>query len=105
MLLLAHIVCQPSCMILNFKHKALEKFFNEGKNKGIPKQFEKKIKARLEVIDAAEKVSDIHLPSYRLHELGRDRKGTWSVTVAKNWCITFKFQDGNAYDVDYEDYH
>ncbi|MBW4595929.1 MAG: type II toxin-antitoxin system RelE/ParE family toxin [Brasilonema angustatum HA4187-MV1] len=34
-----------------------------------------------------------------------DRKGEWSVTVSKNWRVTFTFQDGNAYDVNYEDYH
>ncbi|MCB0058359.1 MAG: type II toxin-antitoxin system RelE/ParE family toxin, partial [Caldilineaceae bacterium] len=40
-----------------------------------------------------------------LHELAGDRKGVWSVTVQANWRITFRFVDGNAEDVDYEDYH
>lgn len=92
-------------MIFSFKDKALKRFFIEGSNKGIPKEFEKKIKVRLEVIDAAEAISDIRLPGYDLHELLGDRKGTWSVKVSENWRITFKFQDGDAYDVDLEDYH
>jgi proteic killer suppression protein len=41
----------------------------------------------------------------RLHELKGNRKGTWSVTVQANWRVTFRFTDGAAEDVDYEDYH
>lgn len=45
------------------------------------------------------------LPGYRLHPLkgGRDRR--WSITVNGNWRVTFEFRDGNAYVLDYEDYH
>lgn len=44
-------------------------------------------------------------PSSRLHQLKGDRKNEWSVSVSKNWRVTFKFVDGDAYDVNYEDYH
>ena len=45
------------------------------------------------------------LPGLRLHELIGNRRGTFSVNVSGNWRITFKFKDGNAEVVDYEDYH
>jgi proteic killer suppression protein len=45
------------------------------------------------------------LPSLNLHELKGDRKGTWAVKVSGNWRVTFKFQDENAFDINYEDYH
>ena len=48
---------------------------------------------------------DLNLPGLRLHELKGDRKGCWSVTVSGNWRVTFKFTDGDAIEVDYEDYH
>ena len=32
-------------------------------------------------------------------------KGHWSVTVQANWRVTFRFSDGDAYVVDYLDYH
>lgn len=92
-------------MIVNFRHKALENFFKHNKNKGIPKELEKRIRVRLEVIDAASKVDDVKLPGYDLHELIGDRKGTWSIKISGNWSITFKFEDGNAYDLNLEDYH
>ena len=32
-------------------------------------------------------------------------QGLWAIDVNKNWRITFDFQDGDVYVVDYEDYH
>jgi proteic killer suppression protein len=92
-------------MIQTFKHKALEKLFQENINKGIPPNLENKIRIRLEVIDSALLLEDVRLPGYDLHELKGDRQGTWSIKVSGNWRITFNFEDGEAYDVNLEDYH
>jgi proteic killer suppression protein len=92
-------------MIRTFKSKALEKFFNEGVIKGIPQEFEKRIRVRLNVIDSATNIDDIKLPSYNLHELQGNREGTWSIKVSGNWRITFRFEENDAYDIDLEDYH
>jgi toxin HigB-1 len=92
-------------MIQTFKNKALEKLFKEGNAKGIPKELEKKTRVRLEVIDTATMIDEINIPGYRLHELKGDRQGTWSIKVSGNWRITFTFNDNNAYDIDFEDYH
>ena len=45
------------------------------------------------------------LPGLRLHQLTGDRRGVWSVRVTGNWRITFRFFDGEAVDIDFEDYH
>jgi toxin HigB-1 len=92
-------------MILTFKNKPLEKLFREERGKGIPEELKRKIRIRLEVIDAAVNMGDIRLPGYDLHELKGDRQGTYAVKVSANWRITFKFEGGDAYDVDLEDYH
>lgn len=56
-------------------------------------------------LDTATSVDDMDIPGFRLHSLkGRD-KGRWSIRVNGNWRMTFEFQDGNAYILDYEDYH
>lgn len=44
-------------------------------------------------------------PSFRLHPLKGELKGLWAVTVRANWRIVFRFEEGNAYDVDLLDYH
>ena len=92
-------------MIQTFKSKALQNLFRENFNKGVPANLENKIRIRLEDIDSALIVEDIRLPGYDLHELKGDRKGTLSIKVSGNWRITFKFEDGDAYDVNLEDYH
>jgi len=45
------------------------------------------------------------LSGLNLHELKGGRKGTWSVKVSGNWRVTFKLEKGDAFDVNYEDYH
>jgi proteic killer suppression protein len=45
------------------------------------------------------------LPGYNLHQLKEQRKDCWSITVNGNWRMTFIFDDGDAYIVNYEDYH
>lgn len=60
---------------------------------------------QLAALDTAISIEDMNIPGYRLHPLKGDRKGSWSITVNGNWRITFEFTDGNAYIVNYEDYH
>lgn len=57
------------------------------------------------MIDAAVTVNDLNLPGFGLHELKGARVGTWSVWVSGNWRVTFRFESGDAYDLDLEDYH
>jgi proteic killer suppression protein len=47
----------------------------------------------------------MNYPGARLHQLSGDMKGYWSVTVSGNYRIVFRFEDGDAYDIDYLDYH
>ncbi len=92
-------------MIKSFKHKGLEKFFLNGTTAGIQAKHQKKLRMQLTAVHTAQSVGDIDIPGWRLHPLGGQRKDVWSITVNGNWRITFKFQDGNAYILNYEDYH
>ena len=56
-------------------------------------------------LDDAIKPSDLDLPGYRLHPLKGDLKGFWSISISANWRIIFRFEEGDAYDVDLVDYH
>lgn len=92
-------------MIVSFRHKGLERFFETGSVRGIQAPHQKRIRLQLAALDSASRVEDMNVPGYRLHELKGDSKGTWSVFVNGNWRITFEFLNGNASVVDYEDYH
>ena len=56
-------------------------------------------------IDDARKPSDLDLPGYRLHRLKGGLRGYWSIAISGNWRVIFRFEDGDAYDVDLIDYH
>ena len=92
-------------MIKSFKHKGLEKFFETGSTRGIQTKHSTKLRMQLSALDTAQTIEDLDVPGYRLHSLKGTRKGLWSITVNGNWRVTFKFTDGNAYIVNYEDYH
>lgn len=92
-------------MIKSFKHKGLQKFFESGTKKGIQAQHDNKLRMQLTALDTAHVVEDMDIPGYRLHQLKGDRNNLWSICVNGNWRITFEFEDGNAYIVNYEDYH
>ena len=92
-------------MIKSFKHKGLEAFYLKGTIRGICPDHKKKLRMQLAALDSAFTIADMDIPGYRLHELKGDRQGVWSITVSGNWRVTFEFIDGNAYIVNYEDYH
>ncbi|UQB42280.1 type II toxin-antitoxin system RelE/ParE family toxin [Thiomicrospira microaerophila] len=92
-------------MIKSFKHKGLRQFFEAGSVAGIQAPHTKKLRMQLAAIDTAQQIEDINLPGFRLHPLKGERAGIWSISVSGNWRITFEFTDGNAYILNYEDYH
>ncbi len=55
--------------------------------------------------NTAQSIDDMDIPGFRLHPLKGIHEGHWSITVNGNWRMTFEFVDGNAYVLDYEDYH
>ena len=59
----------------------------------------------LACLHSAMTVDDMDIPGYRLHELKGKLKGLWAIDISKNWRIVFRFEEGDAYIVNYEDYH
>jgi proteic killer suppression protein len=92
-------------MIRSFKHKGLQRLFESGSRRGVPPDMAKRLTLQLDTLNSAREVADMNLPGYNLHELQGKRKGTWTVTVRANWRLTFIFSEGDAADVDFEDYH
>lgn len=92
-------------MIKNFRHKGLEKYFLRGVKSGIQAQHADRLRLILGRLNVSTGPADMDLPGLHLHELAGKRKGTWSVKVSGNWRVTFRFEERDALDVDYEDYH
>ena len=92
-------------MIKSFTHKGLEKFFLTGSLAGVQAIHAKRLRLILAQLNQAQTVKDLDVPTLRLHQLKGNRQDMWSVTVQANWRVTFRFVDGNAEVVNYEDYH
>lgn len=92
-------------MIRTIKHRGLKRLFVQDDSSKVRADQLTRIRDVLAHLDGAVKPSDLDLPGYRLHRLKGDMKGHWSVTISGNWRITFRFEDGEALDVDLVDYH
>jgi proteic killer suppression protein len=92
-------------MIVSFKHRGLEKFFESGTLRGIQSTQANRIRMILARLNAATSAQDMNLPGLALHELTGQRQRTWSVKVSGNWRITFIFEGVDVYNVNLEDYH
>jgi len=92
-------------MIRGFRHKGLARYFERSETKGLQAAHVARIRRILDLLDAAERIEELDIPGLGLHPLKGDRKGRWAVSVSGNWRITFVFADGEAIDIDLEDYH
>jgi proteic killer suppression protein len=92
-------------MIVSFRHKGLKRFYDTGSTAGIQPAHAKRLRFQLAALDTAVSIQDMDLPGFHLHPLKGQRKGIWSISVSGNWRMTFRFEDGNAHLVNYEDYH
>jgi proteic killer suppression protein len=91
-------------MIESFRNKELAKLW-EGTRTRIDRRFHSRIEARLDALDAATKAEDMNLPGFDYHQLVGNNPVRYTVHVNGPWCITFEFNNGNAYNVDFEQYH
>jgi len=92
-------------VIKSFRHKGLRTLFEAGSASGVQPNHAKRLRMQLAALDSAQVIDDMDIPGFRLHPLKGRMAGRWSITVNGNWRVTFEFRDGNAYVLDYEDYH
>lgn len=92
-------------MIKSFRHKGMRKLFETGNTTGVQASHAKRLRMQLAALETAQTVDDMDLPGFALHPLKGEMRGRWAISVNGNWRLTFEFQDGNAYVLDYEDYH
>ena len=92
-------------MIRTFRHRGLKRLFQQGDPSKVRADQAGRIADVLAHLDRARHPSDLDLPGYRLHPLKGDLKGMWSVAISGNWRVVFRFEDGDAFDVDLVDYH
>lgn len=85
----------------------MRQLWESGKNLKFPPDQRSRIRQILEVIDSAQQVpQDFEFfRSWKIHTLKGEWKGYWSLTIKENWRIIFRFEDQDAFDLTYLDYH
>lgn len=94
--------------IVSVKHKGLRRLIEDDDRSGLQAAVVDKVRKMIAFLQAMEDVDELRaIPSWRAHQLGGDRKGTWSLAVTRNWRITFRIDRGETeiVELDYEDYH
>ena len=92
--------------IKTFANRTTEERFRTGKAKRVLVDVARRALRMLELIDVAMRFSDLLVPpGNRLHALKGDRVGQRAIAVNEQWCICFRFEVGDAHDVEFCDYH
>jgi proteic killer suppression protein len=92
--------------IRSIRHRGLRRLYERGDGRDLPAAQVEKISDILLAIDEAAAPQEVGLfPGWRLHPLKGELKGFWSVTVSGNWRVIFRFEKGDALDLDFVDYH
>lgn len=101
-----HVTRYTRPVIKSFRDRRTADLFMSGTAKRIAPDLARRAVRRLEYLHLASSLSDLSVPpSNRLHALKGDRKGEHSIAVNDQWRICFRFVDGDAYDVEFCDYH
>jgi len=78
----------------------------EDSAKGLAPEAVDKIRAMLTFLQDMHKPESLRaFPLWKAHQLTGDRKGVWALHVTRNWRLTFRIENGEIVDMDYEDYH
>lgn len=91
----------------SFAHKGLRRLFEDDDASKVDPGSVEKLKLMLAFLQDMASVDELKVPpKWGAHQLTGDRKGTWSLTVTRNWRLTFWVDaDGALQDIDFEDYH
>ena len=93
-------------MIRSFADTQTQRFYTTGKSRRYPSTIRPRATMRLAQLDAAARLENLRMPpSNRLEALKGDRIGRWSIRVNDRWGVCFRFESGDAFDVEIVDYH
>ena len=94
--------------IRNVIHRGLRRFIEEDNPAALPPAAVPKLRRMLSFLQDMQREEELRtFPGWNAHRLSGDRKGVWSLTVTRNWRLTFRIDrvGGEIVDLDYEDYH
>ena len=92
--------------IRTFAHAGLRRLYQRDQARGLPPDAVDKLRKMLAFLQDMETEQEVRtMPGWRAHQLTGNREGTWSLRVTGNWRLTFRVEQGDLVEVNYEDYH
>lgn len=93
-------------MIKSFRDKETQRLFEGRRSRAVSERARRRAQVKLAQLNLVESVEELAKPpGSRLHKLGGDRSGQWAISVDGQYRICFRFEGGDAYDVEATDYH
>lgn len=93
-------------MIRTFKNKRTENLAAGRAPRSMPADVARRAVTKLFLLDTVTRLDDLRVPpGNRLEALSGERRGQHSIRVNDQWRICFVWRDGDAYDVEFVDYH
>nr|VFJ87122.1 MAG: proteic killer suppression protein [Candidatus Kentron sp. H]VFJ88760.1 MAG: proteic killer suppression protein [Candidatus Kentron sp. H]VFJ95019.1 MAG: proteic killer suppression protein [Candidatus Kentron sp. H] len=93
-------------MIHSFKSSETEKIFRRGHSQKLPPAIQRTAMRKLWILDAATNLDELRAPpGNHLEALRGGRTGQHSIRINRQWRICFRWQSGDAHDVEITDYH
>jgi len=93
-------------VIKTFADKYTMEIYLTGGSKRLPPDLIRRARRKLEYVDIASRLEDLRTPpGNNLHRLEREREGQHAIRINDQWRVCFRFEDGDAYEVEITDYH
>ena len=93
-------------MIRDFADKDTEKIWNGTISRRLPHDIETVARRKLRMLNNARQLDDLRIPpANRVEALKGDRRGQHSIRINDQWRICFRWNDGDASQVEVVDYH
>ena len=93
-------------LIRNIIHRGVRRLFLRDDPRGVPPAAADKLRKMLGFLQDMEEADELRsIPIWKAHRLTGGRKGDWSLHVTRNWRLTFRIEEDEILDVDFEDYH
>jgi proteic killer suppression protein len=93
-------------MIKSFKDKETEKVYNREGSAKLPGDMQQAALRKLRMLNNAKSLNDLRVPpANRLEKMKGNREGQLSIRINDQWRICFRWQNGDAREVEITDYH
>ncbi|NBD37547.1 MAG: type II toxin-antitoxin system RelE/ParE family toxin [Verrucomicrobia bacterium] len=93
-------------MIVGFRDNEAKKIWRGERSKKLPREIQQRVLNKLAMVHRSQNIHDLRVPpSNHLERMSGDREGQYSIRINQQWRLCFRWNNGNAHDLEITDYH